>query len=96
MKQPQRRPQSFDPERFISSAATAATADKPSSKPRRARSKPKTVSKANPAAAGFIRSSFDLPEDLHERLKIAAVKERRPMRDLVEEAILTKLDLLDY
>ncbi len=95
MKQPQRKPQSFDAERFISGAATAA-ADKPP-RPRRARkSKPKTVSKAKPAAAGFIRSSFDLPEDLHERLKIAAVKERRPMRDLVEEAIVAKLDLLDY
>ncbi len=94
MKQPQRKPQqSFDPERFISGAATAI-ADKPPAK--RARKKPKTVSKAKPAATGFIRSSFDLPEDLHERLKIAAVKERRPMRDLVEEAILAKLDLLDY
>ncbi len=94
MKQPQRKPQSFDPERFISGAASAA--DKPAARPRRVKSKPKAVSKAKPAAAGFIRSSFDLPEDLHERLKIAAVKERRPMRDLVEEAIVARLDALDY
>ncbi len=96
MKQPQRKPQSFDPERFISGAATATTADKPTARPRRVRSKPKKVSKAKPAAAGFIRSSFDLPEDLHERLKIAAVKERRPMRDLVEEAIVARLKTLGY
>lgn len=96
MKQPERKPQSFDPERFISGAATATT-DKPPPRPRpRRESKPKAVSKAKPAAAGFIRSSFDLPEDLHERLKIGAVKERRPMRDLVEEAIVAKLDTLGY
>ena len=96
MKQPQRKPQSFDPERFISGAATATTADKPPPKPRKVRRKPKKASKAKPAADGFIRSSFDLPGDLHERLKIAAVKERRPMRDLVEEAIVGRLQELGY
>ncbi len=79
MKKPQRDGSKFDVERFIGGAATATTSD----------SVPKTRGKL--PAAGFIRSSFDLPEDLHERLKIAAVKQRRPMRDLVEEAIVARL-----
>ena len=68
---------SFDVDRFI---------NKTSRSRRRTREK-KPDSKAKPSAVGYTRASFDLPDDLHTRLKLAAVQEKGPMRDVVEEAI---------
>ncbi len=48
--------------------------------------------KAKPAA-GYQRRTFDLPEALYEQLKIAAVLERRPMRELLEEATRDWLEM---
>ena len=78
MKTPEKKKAaSFDVERFITKT--------PRSRRRPRERKPD--SKAKPAAEGYTRASFDLPEDLHQRLKIAAVQEKGPMRDVVEEAI---------
>ena len=44
------------------------------------------------AADGFVRTSFDLREDLYERLKVDAARARRPMREIVEEAVESYLD----
>ena len=44
-------------------------------------------------AAGYQRMTFDLPEALYEQLKIAAVLERRPMRELFEEATREWLEM---
>ncbi len=44
-------------------------------------------------AAGYQRRTFDLPEALYEQLKIAAVLERRPMRELLEEATREWLEM---
>lgn len=38
-------------------------------------------------AAGFTRTSFDLPDGMRSRLKEAAWKERRSMRELVTEIL---------
>ena len=38
-------------------------------------------------AKGFTRASFDLADDLYEDLKILAVRERRPMREIVDQAL---------
>ncbi|HVT58668.1 MAG TPA: hypothetical protein VHR45_09720 [Thermoanaerobaculia bacterium] len=47
---------------------------------------------SKPPAGGFTRTSIDFPDDLHVRLKIAAVHERRPMRELVEAAVVVWLN----
>ena len=39
----------------------------------------------------ITRTSFAIPESLHNELKIAAVKERRDMKDLVADAIAAYL-----
>ncbi len=44
-------------------------------------------------AAGYQRMTFDLPEALYEQLKIVAVLERRPMRELLEEATREWLEM---
>lgn len=86
MKKPSKdKKDSFSPESFISKAATAAS-DAVPRKPVAQRSP-----KSKPAAAGFIRASFDLPEALHERLRVAAAKQRRKMRDIVEESLTAAL-----
>jgi len=41
---------------------------------------------AKPAAEGYQRTNFDLPEQLYIDLKMAAVLERRTMRGILEEA----------
>ena len=48
--------------------------------------------KGKPPAQGFTRTSFDLPNDLYEELKILAVRQRRPMRELVETALRGYID----
>jgi len=45
-----------------------------------------------PPAQGFTRTSFDLSDALYEELKIRAVRERRPMRELVNDALLVYLE----
>ena len=98
MKKPPRKPQpSLDVDRFIRGAATAEADRTPPKRTPRTRTPPaKRPSRAKFAAEGFTRTSFDLPDDLHERLKIAAVKEKRPMRELVVEAIRAGLDGSGY
>lgn len=73
---------SFDVDSFIGGAATVA-ADRPH---QRREKKGKSATSKEPAA-GFTRASFDLPDDLHIRLKVAAAKAKMPMRDLVQEGI---------
>lgn len=74
---------SFDPEKFI----TGAAASRAERHPRTKRTQRKTTGGGKMAAPGFRRTSIDLPEGLYEQLKIRAVKERRPLRDCVEEAL---------
>ena len=69
----------FDPERFIGAAATAAS-DRTLS------------SRSKPPADGFIRATFDIPEDTHKRLRLAAAEVHRPMRELVLEGLEHVLD----
>ena len=40
----------------------------------------------------MTKTSFAIPESLHEDLKIEAVKERRDMKDLVADAIAAYLE----
>lgn len=63
----------FDAERFIDSS----TADAPVQR----------MSKGKPAAEGFIRTSFDLPESLYRRLKIHAAQEGVTMKDIILGAL---------
>lgn len=79
-KKPQVQAEQFDPDRFIHNASTVVA-----DQPQRSRG-------AKVAAQGFIRTSFDLPEDLYERLKIFAVRQRRPMRQVLEGALSEFLD----
>lgn len=46
---------------------------------------------SRPAATGFVRRTFDLQEDLAHHLKVEAAKQDRPMRELVEEALIAYL-----
>lgn len=46
---------------------------------------------SRPAATGFTRRTFDLRENLAHQLKIEAAKQDRPMRELVEEALVAYL-----
>lgn len=41
--------------------------------------------------AGHQRLSIDLPDALYSELKIQAAREKRPMRELVEEAVRSLL-----
>lgn len=83
MKKPSRdsQPDPAAVERFISGAAIAQ-AEAPA-----ARQVATAGTKSKPPAGGFIRSTFDLPEDLHERLRMASAKTRIPMRLMVEEGL---------
>ena len=69
----------FDPERFIEEAATTI-ADRPLS------------GRSKPPAEGFIRATFDIPEETHKRLRLAAAEVHRPMRELVLEGLVHVLD----
>ena len=40
---------------------------------------------------GMIKTSFGLPESLHQNLKIEAVTQKRDMKDLVVDALTTYL-----
>ena len=80
-------------DRIVRNATTVTSgADVPpktkkrSTKGRKARS-----GKSKPPAANMTRATFDLPNDFHERLKIAALREKRPMRELVQEALSSYL-----
>lgn len=44
----------------------------------------------------MIKTSFDLPESLHQDLKIAAIREKRDMKDLVVDALTAYLEKLGY
>lgn len=50
-----------------------------------------TSKNSRPAATGFVRRTFDLQESLARELKIEAAKQDRPMRELVEEALIAYL-----
>ena len=64
----------------------------PKRHPRRpTKSRAERSRKSKPAAEGMQRATFDLPVTFHKRLKLAAVQEERPMRDLVEEALASYL-----
>ncbi len=39
-----------------------------------------------------MTTSFKLPKDLHQRLKIASAVQRREMSDIVAEALVAHLD----
>ena len=47
--------------------------------------------KQNVPAKVMTKTSFAIPESLHDDLKIEAVKERRDMKDLVADAIAAYL-----
>lgn len=83
MKTPDKtKKEAFNPERFIKGAESTPTP------PRSRRQRPtKPDSKAKPAAGGYTRATFDLPDKLHTRLKVAAAQGKAPMRDFVEEAV---------
>lgn len=55
-------------------------------------SRRRTSTNSRPPAEGTVRTSVDLPEDLHERLKIASVRERTTMRAALVEAVATWLE----
>jgi len=50
---------------------------------------------AKPAADGYQRTSLDLPNGVYERLKIAALMDRRPFREIIEQAAIEWLDRND-
>ncbi len=83
-----KRPPPENLDSFVGRAATVVT--KADIAPKQGGAKP--GSKANPAAEGMLRTTLDLPESFHQRLKIAAVRQKRPMRDLVEEAVRSYLE----
>ncbi len=68
----------FDPERFIG----ASTAD-----PSAARQ----GGKGKPAAEGFVRTSFDLPESIYRQLKVHAAQEGTTMKDVILGALQDRL-----
>lgn len=47
---------------------------------------------SRPPATGTVRTSVDLPEDLHERLKIASVRSHTTMRAALLEAVVAWLE----
>ena len=52
----------------------------------------RTSPNSRPPAEGTVRTSVDLPEDLHERLKIASIRARTTMRAALLEAVADWLD----
>lgn len=50
--------------------------------------------KPNTPPEAMVKTSFDLPESLHQDLKITAVRKRRDMKDLVVEALTAYLKKL--
>ena len=91
MKKPPKgaKAESFDMESFIEDAASKQHGvDDTSPGKRSAKRRKKAPSnKSVLPAAGLTRTSFDLPDDMRARLKDAAWKERRPMRELVTELL---------
>jgi hypothetical protein len=69
----------FDPDRFIQGAT--------------AEQRPAASPGSNLPAQGFVRRTFDLREDLARRLKITAAEQDRPMREILEEALVSYLGL---
>ena len=81
----------FDVDTFIGGAATA-TIDRTRKKLPKKEKSPSSKE----AAEGFTRASFDLPDDLHMRLKIAAAKSKLSMRELVQEGVENVLKTRGY
>ena len=72
----------------IDSFIEGADKKTPAGRPRRPKGvERKAGSKAKPSAQGYTRATFDLPDELHTRLKVAAAQSKAPMRDFVEEAV---------
>ena len=80
MKEPQRLPKAgLNVEEFIGGAKTAAADATPA--------KGKARKKKGLPAEGVVRATYDLPDSVHEALKIRAVQEKRSMRDLLLQAV---------
>ena len=47
--------------------------------------------KPNTPTEATVKTSFDLPESLHQDLKITAIRKKRDMKDLVVEALTAYL-----
>ena len=72
MKDPKKgKDKAVDPASFIASAAE----------------KGGRKSKGKLPAAGHTRTSFDLPSDLHIKLKVAAAQQGRTMQEILQEAL---------
>lgn len=80
-------------DRIVGNARTVSSGADVPPKPKKRSKKPRAArsSRAKPPAEGMQRATFDLPASFHERLKFAAVQEKRPMRDLVEDALTSYL-----
>lgn len=56
---------------------------------------PPRSTNSRPPATGSVRTSVDLPEDLHERLKIATIREKTTMRQAILEGVALWLESRD-
>jgi len=78
----------FDAEEFIKGARDKPAEAGPS---RGKRTERRSTGRGKMAAAGYTRTSLDLPDALYEQIKITAVKKRCTMRECVEEAMVAWL-----
>ncbi|MCH9670439.1 MAG: hypothetical protein K0U93_03225 [Gammaproteobacteria bacterium] len=66
-------------------------------KPKRERApKPAPKPRSNIPADEHVRTSLDVPRDLHTRLKVASAKTRKPMVAILLEGVEAWLDANDH
>ena len=89
---PSQPPTAFDVDKFISEAPATKADRLP-----RAKSTSRVITgRGRMPAPGFMRTSLDLPDELYERLKIAALKERRTLREIIREGMTLWLQSKGY
>ena len=88
-KRPKRQPTKgkAKPEGGRKPKAPTSTSKGPTSKGPTSKGPTSKGSKAKGPAAGMMRTSVDLPVDLHEEIRIAAVRSGRPLREIFEQSL---------
>lgn len=79
----------------VEKSASRKQAARATSKKRRA-AKPMSKPRSNVPAAEHVRTSLDVPRDLHIRLKVASAKTRKPMVAILLEGAEAWLNEHDH
>jgi len=79
----------FDADQFIGEASTqqADAVPTPTREPSTSRPGPKPTTKGKVPATGFVRTTFDLPEQLATRLRVYSARTRKPMTKIAQDSL---------